>query len=124
MGLKKAESAGRPGDPAPILSIRSSNGRLNKSGTETYYDGEDYVEIYYDDDKDKLGFSFTDSKDKSNGKVHRDSSNICFPVGSGLNGLGIIYSDIEETWKFEINVDNQFGIPMVDVSDLVEEYGD
>lgn len=123
MGLKKVSDVNR-GTDTPILTITKSNARLNRAGVDEYYDGEDYVELFYDDDRNLVGFDFIDDKEKKNGNVQNegDDSNVVFPVGKPLNGLGIIGSRLEDNWKFEVELVQNFGIPVVDITELIEWY--
>jgi len=100
----------------PKISIRKrgqvgfNNGAIKRFGLEAY----DYVVIYYNKDKDKIGFKFTkDENAEGATKIVKRTGNYFFSGKSFLDYYEIKYN---ETEAFDVEWDSANELAVIDLS--------
>jgi hypothetical protein len=125
MPFEKVESSGRGAGAQPKISLRKSGSiGVNNSALEEYFEeGEEYVELYYDAEENRLGLLGLEEESESSFTLSRSDSGGSVTPMSFLRGEGLI-PDVTTQYSPDtqkLNGDTE--LVVIDLDDPIGTYG-
>lgn len=126
MPFKKVSKSGRGGTTEPMISIRKSGsiGINNAALQEFFTEDEEYAEIFYDEENERLGIHALEEDTDDSYTLSRTESGGAVAPTSFLKGNRLIPDVTTQYSPYKQSVNDDTVLVAIDLDDPIGTYGE